>query len=109
MSEKLNNVEVDVDERVVRGDYANLAIISHSPTEFVLDFAAMLPGMSKPKVSNRVVVTPEHAKRIFNSLKDNLQRYEEHFGTISSPESLHSQQQDGFRGLGDLSHKIGEA
>lgn len=103
-----HNVEVDLDEKIAQGRYANLAIISHSPTEFILDFASMLPGMQKPKVNNRVILTPEHAKRLFQSLQDNIARYEGNFGVIgASPASASPQSQDPFAGFNPP--KIGEA
>ncbi|MFI3327993.1 MAG: DUF3467 domain-containing protein [Rikenellaceae bacterium] len=77
-----SNIEIDLNEKIAQGRYANLAIISHSPTEFVFDFAAFLPGMQKPRVNNRVLLTPEHAKRLYISLKDNIERYEKNLGTI---------------------------
>ncbi len=76
------NIEIDLSERVAQGRYANLAIISHSPAEFVFDFAAFLPGMQKPRVNNRVLMTPEHAKKLFLSLKENIDCYEKNLGTI---------------------------
>ncbi len=111
MSEKeiKRDVEVDLSEQIAQGNYANLAIISHSPTEFIIDFAAMLPGMQKPKVNNRVILTPEHAKRFCQSLLENLERYENNFGSINGiGASSQSQSQDPFSIL-NLSPKIGEA
>lgn len=66
---------------VARGSYSNLAVISHSKNEFTLDFAAILPGM-QPEVISRIVLTPEHAKRLMNALIDNVSKYERQFGTI---------------------------
>ncbi len=104
------DVEVDLSEEIAQGSYANLAIISHSPTEFVLDFAAMLPGMPKPKVSNRVILTPEHAKRLLQSLQDNVARYESNFGAIAGPMvgGTQATAQDPFSILNNPP-KIGEA
>ncbi|MFI3304497.1 MAG: DUF3467 domain-containing protein [Rikenellaceae bacterium] len=110
MSEKelqqRHDVEVDLSEEIAQGKYANLAIISHSTTEFILDFASMLPGMKKPKVNNRVILTPEHAKRLFHSLKDNIARYEATHGEISGGVSTKSQ--DPFSIL-NHTPKVGEA
>ncbi len=75
-------IDIELDAEVARGEYANLAIISHSPTEFVLDFAAALPGMPKPRVVSRVILTPEHAKRLLYSLQENIARYEGNNGPI---------------------------
>jgi hypothetical protein len=62
--------------------YSNLAIISHSRSEFVLDFASTLPGLPKAQVGDRIIMTPEHAKRLMNALFDNMSKYEAQFGVI---------------------------
>ena len=62
--------------------YSNLAIISHSRSEFVMDFAATLPGLPKAQVGDRIIMTPEHAKRLMNALFDNISKYEAQFGVI---------------------------
>ena len=77
-------IEFELSPEVAQGQYANLAIIAHSSSEFILDFAAMLPGMQKAKVKSRIVVTPEHAKRLLHSLQENVARYERTFGQINS-------------------------
>ena len=61
----------------------HLAIITHSHSEFILDFATMLPGLAKPEVGNRIIMTPEHAKRLFLALQDNINKYESQIGPIS--------------------------
>jgi len=68
---------------IAQGTYSNLAIISHSRSEFIIDFAAMLPGLPKPEVRSRIVMTPEHCKRLLGALSDNISRYEAQFGPIS--------------------------
>ena len=75
-------LEINLPEQVAEGHYSNLAIISHSATEFVVDFAAMLPGIPKAKVKSRIILTPEHAKRLLMSLQDNITRYESNMGQI---------------------------
>ena len=75
-------LNIDLPETVAEGVYSNLAIISHSPTEFVLDFAQMMPAVQKAKVRSRVILTPQHAKRLFRALADNLNKYEQNFGPI---------------------------
>ncbi len=75
-------VEIKLDEQTAQGNYSNLAIISHSPTEFVVDFAAVLPGMANPKVASRIILSPEHAKRLLLSLQENVSRYESNHGPI---------------------------
>ena len=83
MSEvKQHGIDVELNAEVAQGHYSNLAIISHSPTEFVVDFAAMLPGFQKAKVKSRIILTPEHAKRLLMSLQDNISRYETNIGRI---------------------------
>ena len=78
-------IEIQLDEQVAQGNYCNLAIIAHSTSEFVLDFATMLPGLPKARVKSRVVLTPEHAKRLLLSLQENITRYENNVGKINIP------------------------
>lgn len=82
--EKPINAELDIEinEEVAQGTYANLAIISHSTSEFVLDFVRMMPGMPKAQVKSRIILTPEHAKRLALSLQENIARYEAIVGKI---------------------------
>uniref|UniRef100_UPI00405612BE DUF3467 domain-containing protein n=1 Tax=Alistipes sp. TaxID=1872444 RepID=UPI00405612BE len=80
---KKQGIEIQLDEQVAQGNYCNLAIIAHSSSEFILDFATMLPGLPKARVKSRVVLTPEHAKRLLLSLQENVTRYESSFGTIN--------------------------
>ena len=68
--------KIELKPEIARGSYSNLAIITHSHSEFILDFATMLPGIPKPEISNRINMTPEHAKRLFLALQDNLHKYE---------------------------------
>ena len=75
-------IEIQLDEQVAQGNYCNLAIIAHSTSEFVLDFATMLPGLPKARVKSRVVLTPEHAKRLMLTLQENITRYEATMGQI---------------------------
>lgn len=77
-----NKIEFEIDPTVAQGHYSNFVIIAHSPSEVILDFASMLPGMPKAKVSDRIVLTPEHAKRLLLSLQENLRNYEATFGPI---------------------------
>lgn len=79
---KKNQINIELPEGMADGVYANLAIISHSSSEFVLDFIRMLPNVPKAKVKSRVIVTPEHAKRFLNALADNITKYEGQHGTI---------------------------
>lgn len=77
-----NQINIELSEEVAEGVYANLAMIAHSNSEFVVDFIRLMPGVPKAKVKSRIVITPEHAKRLLYALKDNIQKYEDTFGPI---------------------------
>lgn len=77
-----NQLNIELSEEVAQGTYSNLAIITHSPSEFVLDFVRIMPGIPKAQVKSRIVITPEHAKRLMLALKDNIVRYESVHGPI---------------------------
>lgn len=96
--QKMGNLDIALDETVAQGHYSNLVIISHSSSEFILDFATVLPGLQKASVKSRLILTPEHAKRLLLSLQENITRYETNNGKI---EIHNSQPQQGM--------KIGEA
>ncbi len=81
---KDNQINIELTEEVAEGIYSNLVMIAHSNSEFVLDFIRLMPGVPKAKVKSRIVVTPEHAKRLLDALKDNLDKYENAFGPIKS-------------------------
>ena len=83
---KENQLNIELPDEIAEGVYSNLAIISHSPQEFVIDFVRVMPGIPKAKVKSRVVVTPEHAKRLMKALIDNIKKYEAQFGTINDKE-----------------------
>ncbi len=76
-------IKIEVRPEVAKGTYSNLAIITHSRSEFIIDFASMLPGMPKPEVTNRIIMNPEHAKRLLAALQDNISKFESNNGTIS--------------------------
>ena len=84
MEEQNNNgqLQIELKEEVAQGTYANLAIITHSSSEFILDFIRVMPGMPKAGVQSRIVLTPEHAKRLLRALEDNIAKYERVFGPI---------------------------
>lgn len=86
-------INVELSEEVAEGEYANLAIINHSPSEFVVDFIRVMPGVPKAKVKSRIVLTPQHAKRLLRALGDNVSRYETQHGEIRDVEA---QQGGGF-------------
>ena len=79
-----NQINIELSEEIAEGTYANLAMIAHSNSEFVIDFIRLMPGTPKAKVKSRIVVTPEHAKRLVKALQDNIKKYEENFGTITA-------------------------
>lgn len=78
-------INIELDEETAEGTYANLVMIAHSPEEFVLDFIRMMPGVQKAKVKHRIVVTPQHAKRLLTALQDNIEKYEAAHGSIEAP------------------------
>ncbi len=80
------NIDIQIDKEVASGVYSNLALINHSPSEFVLDFVQMMPGLPKAQVQSRVIITPDHAKRLAQALMDNITKYERQFGEISNHE-----------------------
>jgi len=77
--QKLN---INLTPEMAEGTYANLAIIAHSSSEFVLDFVRMMPGLKQANVKSRIIFTPEHAKKLLYALQDNINKYEKQFGTI---------------------------
>lgn len=79
-------IDIDLREDIAEGNYSNLAIISHSTSEFILDFATILPGLNKAKVKSRIILTPEHAKRLLYSLQENITRYESNIAQIEIPQ-----------------------
>ncbi|MCS7027953.1 MAG: DUF3467 domain-containing protein [Bacteroidia bacterium] len=83
-----NQINIELDEERAEGTYANLAIISHSSSEFVIDFIRVMPGLPKAKVKSRIILTPEHAKRLLGALHDNIMKYESTFGEISIPQEI---------------------
>ena len=81
-----NQINIELSEDVAEGTYVNLAMIAHSNSEFVIDFIRIMPGLPKAKVKSRVIITPEHAKRLLAALKDNIKKYEDNFGPINQTE-----------------------
>lgn len=79
---KENEFSIDIKPEIAKGSYSNLAIITHSHSEFIIDFATMAPGLPKPEVGNRIIMTPENAKRLFYALQDNLNKFENQNGAI---------------------------
>ena len=79
-------LQIDLPQEVAQGEYANFAIITHSSSDFILDFARILPGLPKATVKSRVILAPEHAKRLLMALQDNVVKYENNFGKILIPQ-----------------------
>ena len=79
-----NQFSIELNEEVAQGIYSNLAVINHSAAEFIIDFIRIVPGMPKPhaRVMSRIILTPEHTKRLVAALRDNIEKYESVFGTI---------------------------
>jgi len=77
-----NQINIELKEEVAQGIYSNLAIISHSTSEFVLDFVRIMPGIPKAEVKSRIILTPEHAKRLLLALGDNMGKYEASHGHV---------------------------
>lgn len=84
MEQNENELSIELSEEIAEGTYSNLAIITHSNTEFVLDFIRVMPGIPKAKVKSRIILTPEHAKRLMNAMQDNIDKFEKINGKINS-------------------------
>jgi len=83
-----NQINIEITEEVAEGSYANLAIITHSHAEFVIDFVNVMPGTPKSKVKSRIIFTPQHAKRFMKALMENVSRYESANGSIKDLEEI---------------------
>lgn len=83
-----NQINIEISEEVAEGTYANLAIITHSHAEFVIDFVNVMPGTPKSKVKNRIIFTPFHAKRFMKAMMENVKKFEATNGTIQDMESI---------------------
>ena len=90
MSEEIQNnqMNIEITDEIAEGIYANLAIITHSQAEFVLDFISVMPGMPKNKVKSRIIMTPFHTKRLMKALTENVQRFEQANGEIIDLEQV---------------------
>ena len=82
---KQGQLQIELPQDISQGEYANFAIITHSSSDFVIDFARVLPGVAKAQVKSRVILAPEHAKRLLGALQENIMRYEREFGQIKIP------------------------
>jgi hypothetical protein len=90
-------INIELGEKEAEGIYSNLAIITHSPAEFVIDFTRVLPGVPKAKVYARIVMTPQHTKMLLNALKDNIEKFEKKFGEIKIAGDQQGGQMLGFQ------------
>ena len=85
-NDQQQSLQLELPQDVAQGEYANFAIITHSSSDFIVDFARVLPGVAKAQVKSRVILAPEHAKRLLGALQENILRYESEFGPIRIPE-----------------------
>ncbi|PLX01088.1 MAG: DUF3467 domain-containing protein [Marinilabiliales bacterium] len=85
--ENKNLINIELSEEIAQGIYSNLAVITHSNSEFVVDFVRVMPGVPKAKVKSRIVLTPEHAKRLLQALNENVKKYESMHGPIKNLET----------------------
>ncbi len=104
---KGQQINIELGEKEAEGVYSNLAIITHSSAEFVIDFTRVMPGVKKAKVQSRVIMTPQHAKLLLNALKDNIEKFEKRHGEIKT-QGGSPQHGDafGFQPPGDKDEKV---
>lgn len=81
-----NQLNIELSDEMAEGIYSNLAVITHSHSEFIVDFIKMMPGIPKAKVKSRIILTPQHAKRLMRALQDNITKFERLHGTIKVQE-----------------------
>ena len=81
-----NNININLNEMIAAGVYCNLALVNHSPSEFVVDFIQMMPGVQQANVRSRVILAPLHAKRVMAALQQNIANYEQQFGEFKEME-----------------------
>lgn len=83
--QKTQQINIELDQEVSSGEYANFVVVTHSSAEFVMDFTRILPGVSKAKVHSRIIMAPQHAKAYLMALQDNIRKFEEKYGEIKNP------------------------
>ena len=83
-----NQINIELTDDVADGTYSNLAIITHSNQEFVIDFIKVMPGIPKAKVKSRIILTPQHAKRFLRALSENVRKFESMYGEITEAEPI---------------------
>ncbi len=92
---KVQQINIELDEKVSSGEYANFVVVTHSPAEFVMDFTRILPGVPKAKVHSRIIMAPQHAKAFLGALNENIKKFESKHGSISIPK-----REEGFSSFG---------
>lgn len=91
-------ININLPPDVADGTYANMALISHSPSEFILDFIRTVPGVPSPSVKSRIIMTPDNAKKLLRALQENMEKYESQFGTAGNGDTAYP---FGFGGRGN--------
>ena len=87
-NENPNQINIELPEEIADGEYSNLAIITHSNQEFIVDFVRLAPGLPKAKVKSRIILTPQHAKRLMAALAENVKKFEQMHGEIRDTEQV---------------------
>lgn len=83
-----NQINIELNEEMAEGTYSNLAIITHSNSEFVFDYVRVMPGVPKARVKSRIIMNPQHAKRLLRALKENIDKFEANHGEIKDAEQV---------------------
>ncbi|MBO8464969.1 MAG: DUF3467 domain-containing protein [Bacteroidetes bacterium] len=91
MAEEKKSLNLEIKPEIAKGSYSNLAVISHSHSEFIIDFAQIMPGFPKPEINQRIILAPEHAKRLLMALQDNIVKYENQNGPIKVEQKMTAQ------------------
>ena len=84
----IQQINIELDEKISSGEYANFVVVTHSPAEFIVDFVRVLPGVQKSKVKSRTIMAPMHAKTLMMALQDNIKKFESKFGEIKVAKNL---------------------
>ena len=92
---KVQQINIELDEKISSGEYANFVVVTHSPAEFVMDFTRILPGVPKAKVHSRIIMAPQHAKAFLGALNENIKKFESKHGVINIPK-----REEGFSPFG---------
>ncbi len=79
---KQHQIKIELDDSIGQGEYSNFAVVTHSPAEFIMDYIRFLPGITKSKVKSRIIMAPMHAKTLMMALQDNIEKFEDKFGSI---------------------------